>query len=184
MQVIRHIHSAIGLSLLLFLATPPFLLTQETSNYIDTFYEGAPSPGMHATIKERWGFKDLADRNLISIFYARGPTGFATEPEDVAWLACNGIDILYQLWFWHGHEYNIWDVYYNYESCQDTVKAAIDYHFNWLDPDSVWGVRLGDEEPAGGGYRWRLGYDPLPDDLAKYDSIYFQDTGDHLQPTP
>ena len=178
------IRAATGFVFLLFFGTVPFIRAQEGTNYIDTFYEGAPSPGMHATDKERWGYKDLADRNLISIFYARGPTGFATEPEDVAWLARNGIDILYQLWFWHGHEYNIWDVYYNYGSCQDTVKAAIDYHFNWLDPDSVWGVRLGDEEPAGGGFSWGLTYDPLPDGLAKYDSIYFKDTGDHLQPTP
>ncbi len=178
------VRPATGLVFLLFLGSAPFVRAQEGMQYINTFYEGAPAPGMAATEKERWGYRDLADRNLISVFYARGPTGFGGEPEDVAWLARNGIDILYQLWFWHGQDYNIWDVYYDYQSCRDSVMAAIDYHFNWLDPDSVWGVRLGDEEPAGGGYNWALGYDPLPDGLAKYDSIYFRDTGDHLQPTP
>ena len=158
-----------------------YFKTPDTSEYVDTFYGGAPAPGFHQTDKERWGFKQLAERNLISIFYARGPTGFGTEPVDVEWLADNGVDILYQIWFWHDN-YNILDVFYNYESCQDTVIASIDYHFNCLDPNKVWAVRLGDEEPAGGGYRWGLVQDPLPDGIAKYDSIYYKDTGNHLKP--
>lgn len=158
------------------------LQAQELPNSIDTFYEGAPAPGVHATDKERWGFKQLADDNLISIFYARGPTGFGTEPDDVEWLADNGLDVLYQIWFWHEHDYNILDIYYNYGSCQDTVMASIDYHFNWLDSSKVWAVRLGDEEPAS-GYKWSLGFDPLPEGIAKYDSTYHADTGDSLKPT-
>ncbi len=63
--------------------------------YVDSFYGGVPAPGLHETEKERWGFKQLYEDNLISIFYARGPTGWGTEPEDVESLAVNGVDILY-----------------------------------------------------------------------------------------
>ena len=156
------------------------LMTEDLE--IDTFYGGCPAGGFHETEKERWGYKQLAERDLISIFQARGPTGWGTEPEDVEWLADHGIDILYQIWFWHEHDYNILDIFYNYESCQDTVKASIDFHFNWLDPNKIWAVKLGDEEPVSGGYNWGLSEDPLPEDIAKYDNIYYQETGDHLKP--
>ncbi len=149
--------------------------------YVDAFYEGGPCPGLHETEKERWGFKQLAEENLISVFYARGPAGWGAGPEALEWLADNGIDILYQIWFRHEHDYNILDIFYNYESCRDTVEASIDVHFDSLDPNKIWGVRLGDEEPAGGGYRWGLNEDPLPEDIAKYDSIYYEDTGDSLK---
>ncbi len=150
--------------------------------YVDAFYEGSATPGLHETEKERWGFRELAEGNLISIFYARGPSGWGSEPEALEWLADNGVDILYQIWFRHENNYNILDIFYNYESCRDTVEASIDFHFDSLDPNKIWAVRLGDEEPAGGGYRWGLIEDPLPEGIAKYGSIYYEDTGDSLKP--
>ncbi|MFX0201022.1 MAG: hypothetical protein ACFFCW_33295 [Candidatus Hodarchaeota archaeon] len=131
-----------------------------------------------------------------SIWNPGGPRMGDEEVENIHQLADQGVKIIYGLLWWTepGMEgRNALDIYYN-ATFREQVDQVIAYNFDgsppdfyhgehaWkgLNPEKLWAVVLGDEEP--GCYGGSEFYSSLSDDIAKYSEPYYAETGFHLKP--
>lgn len=181
-QILRKIE----LLMLLFLLTS-FLGSVSVAKAIDTGY-GGPAPSLENT--------DLI--NSISLWYSGGPRMSSHDVMKLNQLADSGVRIVYGIMLWgepgtEGH--NALDVYYN-ETFRRQVEQIVDYNFNgippdfypknvdlsWdgIDPNKIWAVSIGEEEP--GGYEESEFYDTLSEDIARYSDVYYDETGFQLKP--
>ena len=175
------------LLLLLTLLLPFFLGLAPIAKAIDTSY-GGPPPDM----------EDTELLNSISLWGSGGPRMGCSDVEKLNQLADSGVKIVYSLIWWGepGTEgRNALDVYYN-ETFRHQVEQIIDYNFDgippdfypknvdlsWdgIDPNKIWAVTLGDEEP--GCYGESQFYDSLSEDIARYSDVYYDETGFQLKP--
>ena len=107
-----------------------------------------------------------------------------------------GVKVAHGTNWWCDNITNPLDIIYN-DTIRQWALEMIDFGLNiagvpsFQDPDappperlvnrsSIWAIGLGDEEPA--WVRYADIWSELSDDIAKYDSLYFAETGFHLRP--
>ncbi|MBD3191644.1 MAG: hypothetical protein GF308_13435 [Candidatus Heimdallarchaeota archaeon] len=153
---------------------------------IDTFFCGPP-PLVADEGEER-----------VTIWWPMGPRMSNEEVNQIHQLANQGVEINYRILWWGEPEFEdktILDVYYN-DMVKNQLTDLIDYNFNgippdfyptetdysWggLDPNKLWAVTLGDEEPA--WIHQTSFHDTLAGNFNFYSSHYLSETGFQLKP--
>ncbi|MFW9854464.1 MAG: hypothetical protein ACFFFG_05360 [Candidatus Thorarchaeota archaeon] len=116
-----------------------------------------------------------------------------TDVEIIHNLAKEGIKIMHIQNWWNEIINNPLDIYYN-ETFQDYAKEELDFDLHGIpvsylpnapsavaiDPNDLWGITLGDEEPA-----W-INYVDISSaespEITKYNGTYFDETGYYMKP--
>ncbi|MCF2136848.1 MAG: hypothetical protein K9W43_06340 [Candidatus Thorarchaeota archaeon] len=141
-----------------------------------------------------FGLDDLIIGNF-TIWYSAGQL----SPFDLEYIdrvASAGAKVIHMTGFWCNNITNPLDIIYN-TTIRHWAEEAVDFGLNlgpvpsyedpnappperYMNTSSIWAVGVGDEEPA--WLRFSDIYSKVSDDIAKYDNIYFADTGFHLKP--
>ncbi|TFG12667.1 hypothetical protein EU537_08880 [Candidatus Thorarchaeota archaeon] len=129
----------------------------------------------------------------FSIWTLSGHVG-EDAANDIHAVAQAGIKFMHIEGWWSEHVNNPLDIFYN-ETFRIWAKEAINFSLygilpsyeggpsqiaSPINPNDIWGITLGDEEPA--WMRYVSIWDSLSPDIAKYNDTYFSETGHHLQP--
>ncbi|TFF68168.1 hypothetical protein EU520_00750 [Candidatus Thorarchaeota archaeon] len=144
----------------------------------------------------RHGGLSRVDRILDSNFSLWTFAGHAGEDdvENIHTLAQEGIKVMHIEGWWSENVSNPLDVFYN-ETIRTWARESINFSLYGvlpsyaggpsqvatpIDSDDLWGITLGDEEPAWS--RFSSVYESVSPDLAKYNLTYHSETGYFMKP--
>jgi WD40 repeat protein len=115
-------------------------------------------------------------------FFSGGPDPRVAEEVATAYqLADSGIKLrTYLVWSDSLFNQTALDVFYN-ESCRKVVEEYIDQYFDEIDPEKIWAVIIGHEEPSA-SFEWAGGSPSAASSVVKrYSDVYLEETGFQLK---